>query len=213
MPSCPRDAVLRSLGSLLFASSGGRDIPPLLFSFSPLPPLPPPPPPPRSYVYSIISSAVGEEGRARSSEATYADRFPVSGSRECTSARSLRSLLFPLAYIAIRLCCEWQARDGVVSSRCHSACRKRRAGLRFRVAARLRVTLCLLRLLSARSVRAFSYRSPCITIMKKVQRRPRRRFAYLRVFAPGQRAERRFTVSLLHAREDSPRAFAPRTGC
>jgi len=70
MPSCPRDAVLRSLGSLLFASSGGRDIPPLLFSFSPLPPRPAPPPPRRRAVTCIVlylplSGRKGAHVRAR----------------------------------------------------------------------------------------------------------------------------------------------------
>jgi len=112
MLSCPRDAVLSALGSP-FASSGGRDIPllSLLFFFcfpflllllSPLLSLP------RSNVYSIISSAVGE-GRARNVRAR--QLTPIDFRLAVLeSARSVR--LFPLAYIAIRLCCEWQTRRG-----------------------------------------------------------------------------------------------------
>jgi len=110
--------------------------------------------PPRSYVYSIISSAVGEEGRARSSEATYTDRFPVSGSRKCTSARSVR--LFPLAYIAIRLCCEWIfARSGRISSRA-AIPRVVNARVLGRQHACGSPSVCC-----DRFQRAFSYRSPC----------------------------------------------------
>jgi len=84
------------------------------FFFFCLFPFPPPPPPapllplPRSNVYSVISSAVGE-GRARNVRAR--QLTPIDFRLAVLeSARSVR--LFPLAYIAIRLCCEWQTRRG-----------------------------------------------------------------------------------------------------